>query len=156
MTEKQPQSWPRLSQTLTGPKHPNECQSCGAAPDDHVLLTRWLECEDSDREEAIVVVLCRQCSDRLIEPHPRLYRQLAPHEPMVGVLQLCVGCVHRDGVRCTNPAAQINGGPGLEVVFPKPTRIHVYFGGGRGGWKHLYHGHATECSGRELPAEVRP
>ena len=141
--------WPRLSETLTGPKHPNQCQSCGLAPTDMVLLTRWLECDDSDREEPIVIVLCRKCSDRLIDEHPRLYRQLAPHEPMIGVMELCIECRHRDGVRCTNSAAKINGGPGLEVIFPKPTSAFVCRRGGKGGLTHLFQGPATWCSGRE-------
>lgn len=140
----------RLSESLAGPKHPNQCQSCGLAPTDLALLDRWLECDDNDRPEPRVVVLCRPCTESLIEPHPRLYKLLAPHQPMPGVMGICLDCRHRDGVTCTNPSAQINGGRGLAITFPKPTPIHVCRNPrSLSGWIHLFHGPATACGGRE-------
>jgi hypothetical protein len=150
MMTKAKQPWPRLSETLTGPRHPNKCQSCGIEPIDQVLIERWCECDAADRREPIVVVLCRDCSKRLIEPHPRLYVRLLHFEPMIGVMELCLDCKHRDGTRCINPKAQINGGPGLSVIYPKPTSVHVCRSPrSQSGWHNIYHGPATACDGRE-------
>src|SRR5688572_33178922 len=83
---------PGLSETLTAPKSPDRCQSCGApepTPNGNVdatiqrfgltgLLERWMECDPWDRDTHVVVVLCQRCSARLISPHPRLYKALPP------------------------------------------------------------------------------
>lgn len=149
MSKNIPKPWPRLTETLTGPKSPDACQACGAnrSPGD-LALTHWLECDDNDQKEPKLVVLCKPCADRLIEPHPRLYHQLSTHEPFPGGMELCLACKHRDGVRCTNPDAQINGGPGLKIKAPG-SYAHVCRTPRRlSGWAYLG-GPATECSGRE-------
>jgi hypothetical protein len=172
-----PTPWPRLSESLTGPKHPHVCQSCGreypvrlqftdplqeldaGRPQDiwgeiaQVLdppkgVYGWQEHGDTDSPEPIVVMLCTTCSDRLIVPHPRLYRQLAPNEPFPGVMELCLGCRFRTGVRCTHPALKANGGPGLKIEIGPPDVAMVH--GVRGGQKVILYRHpAKECAGRE-------
>ena len=142
--------WPRLTETLTGPKHPHACQSCTLAWRNGDGISYWLEHDESDQPEYRVVAACARCADELIEPHPRLYRRLARYEPMSGVMELCVDCVHRDGVRCACPAAKVNGGPGINVTFPKPESVHVCRSPrSKSGWVHYFPGPPTACSGRE-------
>lgn len=122
-----------LSQTLTGPKHPNACQSCGALEQTDLLgvpetapvthLTRWRECDEWDKPTLTIVVLCRRCSDRLIEKHARMYIPLELFRPFPGVMELCVDCIHRNGTSCQAPAAKHNGGRGLKITSPsRPSR----------------------------------
>lgn len=96
----------------TGERHPEKCQHCG----DHRNLTRWQEHDHNDRPEHRVIVLCKACSDRMIEPHPRLYRPLNVNDPWPGCMEICIDCRLRDGVRCTSPAAKCNGGDGVMLT----------------------------------------
>jgi hypothetical protein len=90
--------WPKLSESLTGPKDPRVCQSCGGGKH----LGRWQECDETDTPTSTVLVLCRDCDQRLLAPHPRLYRSLDPNAPCPGSMELCVDCVFRAGVTCTH------------------------------------------------------
>lgn len=141
--------WPRLSEELAGPRRPDRCQSCGSECD----LDRWVEHDDDDTPEAIVVVLCLACSDRLIESHPRLYDDLHRNHPWPGCMGLCVNCRHRDGVRCDHPDLKANGGPGLGLVLPRPSVI--FWDGTDESGNHVgkietrYPEPCRECKGRE-------
>jgi hypothetical protein len=155
--------WPRLSEDLPGPKSPDRCQSCGVEghqPWGTVTFENplwvWREHNDFDGPEPIVVVLCLACSDRLIEPHPRLYSRLSPHEPFPGVMPLCLDCTHRDGVRCTSPKAKLNGGEGIKLVYPEPSRVHFYRRGKgvRSGWETIYVGPVQDCDGKEVSPDA--
>ncbi len=142
--------WPRLSADLPGTKHPDTCQGCGRHRD---LVTIWQECDEHDQPELIFVVLCKHCSDRLIEPHPRLYKQRAAFDPMPGVMHLCIPCRHRDGTRCANMQASINGGPGLKIIGPKPSVAMVdgRRNGRRCGWREvIYPAPPIACTGFEV------
>jgi hypothetical protein len=184
-------SWPRLSETLTGPRHPHVCQSCGVAappPADSIALPdtddpadprtttavvrlvarerrppwgvyAWQECDSEDAPEPVVVMLCTDCSARLILPHPRLYRRLPQHVPFVGIMALCLDCTWREGVRCTHPQTQANGGSGLELDQAPPIEVHVRARYGRGGFLTLYPRPVCACAGRHpasAPDEHRP
>lgn len=144
-------NWPRLSQTLTGPKSPDRCQSCGC--NGNKDFTRWIEHDEDDRPETIVVVLCKPCADRIIEPHPRLYHSLPRFEPFPGAMSVCLDCAFREGVTCKCPKAQINGGPGLKYEQPEPTTAHVDYSDKKGRrcgrWMRMYEGPVTACSGKE-------
>jgi len=109
-------------------------------------LRAWQEHDDEDRPETIAVVLCRACSSRLINPHPRLYQELALNQPFAGVMDLCVSCRFRDGVRCAHPDLKANGGPGL--VIPSPPVAHVCgrFAGPSG---NVYLHPPTSCAGHD-------
>jgi hypothetical protein len=144
---------PRLSEMLTGPKSPTSCQSCGLQLliDDGDQFARWMEHDEQDRPEPIAVVLCKKCSDMLIEPHPRLYREMDEHEPLPGCMPICVNCPYRDGTRCTHPDLIANGGQGLKVTMPKPTTFHVLASPrSKSGWVTTYHGPVSGCAGLEL------
>lgn len=130
--------WPRLSETLTGPKHPGTCQSCGNAGED-----RWRECGDRDEFTPIIVVLCKPCTDLLIEPHPRLYHTLQKHEPCPGTHDLCVPCIHRDGLICRMDRA--HGGPGVALQAKAMTAIV-----GRGNIQRIWPNDPTGCSKLQL------
>lgn len=134
----------RLSQTLAGDRRPDRCQSCCSADG----LTRWQEHDADDRPETIIVVLCKRCADEIIEPHPRLYRELPTAEPWPGAMAPCVDCRHRQELDCTSPAAKFNGGPGLKYE-PMPTQAHVRRSKPhRSGWTWI--GFPVEkCSGFE-------
>jgi len=150
-------TWPRLSETLDGPRHPRFCQSCGAERPSDVpgegegealtkvtditdvagdeadakirtltrLATReleppfsvygWQEHDGRDEPEPIAVMLCTRCSDRLIEPHPRVYTRIPRNAPFPGIMDLCIDCRFRSGVTCTHPDRVSNGGPGLDI-----------------------------------------
>jgi hypothetical protein len=158
--------WPRLSETLTYP--PDVCQRCGngqlwtdGEPADWFVdastgqLYRWQEHDENDQREPILIVLCEDCAKRIIERHPRLYRQLQPHEPFPGAMPLCRDCVHRNELRCEHPDAKANGGSGLELIFPKPDRMHVLTSPRRNsGWRTCFMGPVKHRVGREVSGQV--
>ena len=136
-------TWPRLSETLEGPTHPRFCQSCGAErppepPDETVDTVEgdkgdqtfqfvmrelrpppgvygWQEHDGRDEPEPIAVMLCTACSNRLIDPHPRVYVRISRRAPFPGIMDLCIDCRYRAGVTCTHPDRLANGGPGLHI-----------------------------------------
>lgn len=147
---------PGLSVTLTGPRSPVQCQSCGIASTDAAFLLRWQECDEWDQKTHTIVVLCKRCSDRHIEPSHRLYHLLDLNEPCAGAMRICVGCAFNSGTRCLHEQAKQNGGPGLAMTFPPPTRMHRYCSGrnARSGWVTIFPGPVTACPGRtEVDAE---
>ena len=96
-----------------------------------------------------IVVLCKPCADRIIEPHPRLYREMQANHPMPGAMLICEDCPSRAGMQCTSPVAAFNGGRGLEYE-PKGQMIHVCRSPRRqSGWVYLSDGPVTKCSGKE-------
>jgi len=145
--------WPRLSQELSDiPPSPAHCRACGVYRDDEKIFG-WQEHDDLDRPEQIVVFLCRDCSDRLIDKHPRLYRRLEQDEPFPGNMVLCTDCRHRKGTRCTHPLLKANGGVGLPLRFSAPTRMHIdrrdpKTGRRIGEWLTRWNGPVT-CGGKE-------
>lgn len=153
--------FPRLSLELPGPRDPEHCQACGRAGAIDDNLVRWGECDDQDGLAAAppIVVLCRSCSNRLIEPHPRLYHELERFRPVPGAMPLCVGCSYLEALRCKHPHLKANGGPGLQLTFPAP--IEGFVCGrphGRGGHFIDFTGPASKCAGRvvaHLEPEVR-
>ncbi len=136
---------------LAIPPDPRRCQSCGHDCD----LTRWLEHDERDQPTAVVVVLCRPCSDRIIEPHPRLYAALDEYAPHSGSMALCRECSRRSGVSCTHPDLKANGGAGLNITMRRPDTAFVSgrgAGGRRTGWVHrIYHAPPSACAGRAAP-----
>jgi hypothetical protein len=147
-------SWPKLSVELAGPKAPDRCQSCGKTgwsetlPGQPPTLERWREHDANDAPTNVVVVLCRGCSDRLIEKHPRLYARLEWNQPYPGTMGLCLDCRHRDGVTC--PLTQFNGGGGVNIVVAKPFNAHVCRSPRRlSGWIQMWRSPATNCDRRE-------
>lgn len=150
-----PGAMPRLSRDLTGPIHPLKCQSCGAedAGDDDAgpaTLTRWIEHDENDKPENIVVVLCEPCGKRLIDKHPRLYDYIQRYQPCTGAMSICVPCSARDGTRCTHVDAQQNGGAGLAIDCPQPNQAHINYGGGRGEFKRFFRDGPVKCAGRNI------
>lgn len=143
--------WPRLSRTLPPPKYPGQCQACGATWD----LDRWREHDEADEPDRIVVVLCLECSDKIIGPHPRLYEPLHRNEPFPGCMDICANCRHRDGFRCASPAAMANGGepPGIELMAGQVERTSWHGADAEGEpiggvwleWSHP----VSKCSGRD-------
>jgi hypothetical protein len=139
---------PRLSETLRPLGYPHRCQRCG----DSEGLGIWQEHDEHDRREACHVVLCKACSGRVIEPHPRLYRPLDPNEPACGVMAICEGCAHRDNSRCRSPMAKANGGPGLRFPAPDSTMhlLRVDKRGRRyGEWIRAWDREPDRCDGFE-------
>lgn len=146
---------PGLSATLTGPIDPRRCRCCGSPHVAAVPLTRWVECDPWDCVPArpSVVVLCKRCADRLIEPHPRLYKQLDTLDPFPGCMSVCVHCVHRAGTSCRAPAAKINGGPGLAYGWKdgkQPASMHVCSRPGGCRTMVVWPGKVETCSGRAV------
>lgn len=139
--------WPRLSETLTRTRRVDRCQACGG-----VGVTWWEEHDSRDRPEGIIVTLCQPCSERLIEPHPRLYRPLASGEPWPGAMPTCLGCKHSADLNCKSPLAKANGGPGLPLSHPPPARAFVCGRGGKGGPRTVYYGR-VRCHGCEPTSE---
>lgn len=145
--------WPRLSEQLN--QHPRKvglCQSCGSEQD----IRAWQEHDDWDRPEVKVVFLCKACSDRLISPHPRLYRRVEAGEPFPGAMPCCEACIHAKATACGSPLLKANGGSGLKLSFPPPTSVHI--DGRRDGkrfgeWRQIFNG-PVECAGREAMADV--
>jgi hypothetical protein len=150
MTSPTPKNWPKLSETLAGPRHPLQCQSCGRTRANAVELTRWREHDEQDKPTGAVVVLCKECSDRTIEPHPRLYSELSANEPHPGTMELCLLCIYRSDVRCLHKDLKANGGLGLAITCPRPT-VAMVCGRGKGGCRRhvMYVSPPSKCAGRE-------
>jgi hypothetical protein len=151
--------WRRLSIDLKHERNPFICQSCGdvALTDtggeadlpepEEAGFIRWQEHDQQDRPQPIYLVLCKQCSDRLIEPHERLYRPLGKWAPALGAMRFCLHCKFRDGLHCSHPDSKENGGPGLKLIMPKPTWAHLNYGGGKGEFRNIWIGAIKECGG---------
>jgi hypothetical protein len=102
-----------------------------------------------DQPLRVFVVLCKRCADRIIEPHPRLYREQLPHTPMPGAMPICVDCPCRAALDCKSPVAKFNGGSGLEYE-PKGQMVHLCRSPrSKSGWQYLSDGPVTKCSGKE-------
>lgn len=147
---------PGLSRTLTGPRIPSRCQSCGATGM-AAKLERWIECDEWDQPTHVVVVLCGPCARRLIDPHHRLYHPLWPNEPHPGAMGICVKCRHRRGTACGHPDARENGGAGVTVEIDPPAIAHLCIAGPngrRGETRRIYSSPARGCSGREIAPEA--
>lgn len=136
-------SAPGLSETLTGAKSPDTCQSCSQI-DQPSALERWRECDEWDKPTEAIIILCSTCSKRLIDKHARLYHRLQNLMPVPGLMQLCTDCIERDGTRCKSSLAKFNGGSGLAILYPKPDEAFLC----PGGYTRFYKGEATLCSGR--------
>ncbi len=137
--------WPRLSQTLPPARALYACQRCGGA----TALARWMEHDDRDNPEKIIVVLCGACS-AIIEPHPRLYSKLHKWHPWPGAMTVCADCSLRDGVRCTG-SDPFNS---KQFTYPEPTVMFVdgVKGGRRTGWREtIWHGPVTACAMKRTP-----
>lgn len=141
------ETWPRLSDRV-GPRALSRCQACGGVGE-----VTWQECDEADQPELIYVRLCRPCSDRIIEPHPRLYKQVARGEPAPGAMNCCIDCLHQQFLRCQSPLLKINGGPGMEVLV-RPVGFACSRGKG-GRCRTLYDGEPV-CRGREPPEAAGP
>jgi len=116
----------------------------------------WQEHDGHDEPEPIAVMLCTRCSARLIDPHPRLYNRIPPNAPFAGIMELCVDCRFRDGVRCTHPDLKANGGTGLVVDADPGAQAHVNLGGGRGAFLTIYREPPRACVGRQDSAYANP
>lgn len=112
-----PLPWPKLSEQAAHEKRPDACQCCGQAWD----VTRYIECDEADRETSVAITVCDDCARIHIEPHPRFYRELEHNRPFPGAMDCCIDCQHRDGMACQHPLLTANGGPGLAIRAAKPT-----------------------------------
>lgn len=136
---------------LPGEKHPHKCQSCGqqgflSGAGGIQLLTRWQECDDRDKKELKVVVLCYVCARDSIQQHPRLYHQLDKNTPFPGAMSICIPCRHRSGVTCRHPKAKINGGFGVALTIGAP--ISGFIDGPKyRGPMQIWTAAATDCEG---------
>lgn len=141
---------PGLSTTLQYDDHPYVCKSCGIAGQG-TPVTGWREADEWDQfsDDSAVVMLCAKCSDRLIEPHARLYKRLEPLGPFPGVMDICLACIHRTGTTCTNKQLLRHGGAGIRLGGMSGSRCHLNYGGGRGEFKTLWSTPPSRCSGRE-------
>lgn len=157
--------------SIPGERHPNKCQRCGAAAGDPErqtemelggkpkkkpkprTLARFIEHDHHDKPENRLLVLCSYCAAEIVEPAPRLYRELSPNNPWPGCMALCLDCRHRDGVSCKHPAAKANGGPGVMLRIGKPISAMMdgVRGGKRTGWMEvLYLQPASHCREKEV------
>jgi hypothetical protein len=144
-----------LSQTLT--VHPRDlrvCQACGLGGD---VARAWREHDAYDTPQPRFVMLCDSCAKRLIPKHPVLYGRLPANEPMVGVMECCRDCIHRQGLECVNPLRKSRGGPGLPIHYlqPQVMLVHGFRGGRRAGWQDVHYPSPPTCDGHEaipLPA----
>lgn len=138
-------NWPRLSQTLSKAVDRYTCQQCGARSD---LPCVWQEHDECDRPETIAVTLCKVCSERIIEAHPRLYALIQAGQPFPGAMPTCQVCNHRTGLTCGHPDLKANGGSGLKLSYPEPARAFVCARGGKGGPRAIWMG-PVSCAGFE-------
>lgn len=138
---------PRLTD-MPGIKARGICQNCGRPDSPEKPVLPWCEHDHNDQPEYNFIFLCQRCADQLIEPHCRLYRQWGRHEPFPGAMPICDDCKFRQEIRCTNPKAQVNGGPGLKYDQPEPATAFVDGPKFRGRVR-LYHSPVKACDGKE-------
>lgn len=105
--------------------------------------------------EPIYFLLCAECAGAIIEPHPRLYRQLPPHAPAPGTMPICWNCRFRAGSGCQHAQSRARGGRGLRLDMPSPTWGHMRTRrdpetGSRSKTFVLYHGPVWGCDGKKL------
>lgn len=148
-----PATWPKLSVTLPHKASPHLCQQCESTRN----LVLWIEHDSADQPTSTLISLCRECSDTIISPHPRLYAEAPVNAPIPGAMALCVECVHRDGLRCR--MAKVNGGPGITITAAKPLVAHIDGRDPKTGrrwsrWIHDYSTPPSDCSG--LNAKAQP
>lgn len=142
-----PRNWPKLSETLTGPRGPGRCQDCGGSADD---IVAWIECDERDQPTRVVVLLCKECGERIVGPHPRLYHALPENKPVPGAMpHLCLDCEFRKGLTCTHPDLKANGGPGLNLAVVQPLRGFVDGHKYRGPFEN-WPRRAEACQGRKV------
>lgn len=111
----------RLTIELKGPDRPETCRCCG-----DVDAGLWQEHGDHDETEHRYLWLCEKCSDRIVEPHPRLYSKIDDNAPAPGGMRICANCKHRSpGGRCVQ--AKANGGPGITITAT--TGFHGFIDG---------------------------
>jgi hypothetical protein len=136
--------WPRLSETLPHRGELLRCWSCGEVTED---LHRWQECDDRDQPEPIILVLCINCAAQIIEPHPRLYHQLAEYQPFPGAMTVCADCIHRAGTRCS-------AGRPVLLAQDAPIVAHVRYSGRKDGRRgeliRTWTKPATACDQKEI------
>lgn len=140
---------PRLSTSrIIGPFRSRKiCQRC-SRPGPRV--TAWVEHDHNDKPEPIYVFLCEGCSNELIEPHIRLYREARQNEPLPGIMDICEHCPHRKGSRCESPLAQFNGGPGLDYKLDSDSVSTAFIDGPKfRGRIAIFHKPVSYCSGKE-------
>jgi hypothetical protein len=144
-----------LSLDLLYERRPDVCQSCGLGQEDTGLIV-WQEMDANDRPQTPMrlLVLCEACSEELIEPHARLYEQVAHNAPVPGAMLLCVDCLHRRGLDCGSHLLRANGGAGMEITCARP---YTYFVDGRrsngrrwGKTVKVYASPPSRCAGREV------
>jgi len=141
---------PKLSEDLPQNVSPLVCQSCGT-DDPRGWMEYWREHDEKDQPTRVIITLCNECSQRIIEPHPRLYSRLERHKPQPGIMELCHDCTHRQCNYCTFPGLKENGGMGMVVHFPRPSLMFLdgVRNGRKVGWQEMhYPGPATYCEGR--------
>lgn len=152
-------NWPRLSTSLNPFINVRTCQCCGNACEPYPELSGqrqqlrairlWQECDESDQPEPIVVALCDPCAEKIIEPHPRLYRRLSSlNHPIPGVTAVCPGCIFQEGSRCKCPESLANGGAGIRLKGPRPQRGFIDGVKYRGPFE-FYSEPITACTGRK-------
>lgn len=153
--------WPRLSESLTGPKHPEFCQKCGRS---HLeidamngSLQAWQECGQDgklDPKETIFVMICSLCNKEgrgMVARHKRFYHDLPRNAPLLGIMDLCVECAWRDGTHCANRSEK-------RIEFSQPITAHISCRPrSRSGMYSYYPNPPRSCSGREqidVPTDV--
>lgn len=146
-------TWPRLSEVGTF-KHPRHCQSCGATYDREI----WQECDDKDEPEQIFIILCDKCSEKIIGPHPRLYRMLHRNAPAPGAMLTCADCDLSVGVNCTSFLLKKNGGPGLPLRLGEKSTIHIdrVVNGRRVGEWHNFYSSPPTCDDKGVIETKNP
>lgn len=113
--------WPRLTETLPL-KEVDRCNQCGSKEG----LAVWQEHNQFDKPQTLYVVLCPACSDRIIDPHLRLYRRCTGNEPTPGAMAQCIDCRFGEGTRCLSPKLRINNRDGEGISFKGPdSTVHM-------------------------------
>lgn len=131
-------NWPRLTETLRGPRNYHACSSCGVRPTALVDLQLWQEHDDNDKPEMRFILLCKRC-EPMIKPHPRLYAQHHRWAPAPGASAICEGCRFRDGLSCTHPNLTATGGVGLMAGKHTVALVDGTRGGRRTGWREVFY-----------------
>lgn len=140
-------NWGRLSEWAPN-AHPLKCGNCATTDPKDPPLRLWEECDEDDKPELRFVLLCKRCSDILVEKHERLYEPRDRNAPAPGAMEICVDCAFRLKLRCTRTKRA--GGPGVLITAPQPMRGFIDGSKYRGPFAY-YATPPTACSAKEVP-----
>lgn len=150
------ENWPRLSQTLRGPRAWGYCQACGGhfpGANGFPGVNLWQEVGISGDTDVRFLWLCAACGPKHVPNAGRLYVREHVFAPFAGVQRFCADCAHCKEMDCKH--AQSRSGQLVTAGAFSRSFVTAQNAGGRSeiGWQPTYfYEPAKGCRGFEEAA----